>query len=896
MRLLSLDLVSFYRIINNISSDAMNQNAVPAVQSSSPPSSDYPPPLPSQSEVAPNIDSKMSEPSHYESQPPSVSQPDTLPLVPATNGVATTTDPSPTSEASNVASAPHAQSLETEAQPPGTLEDREQVVEEQTREGDHEQTKEATLSENPQDPGHSTSIGNAESMQPQPAISQPTGDSAVGSDDLSPPDSGPQAVPPVEDVKPESSSPDQEMTDAPSAPKIAREREEDDDAGEPSAKRTKTEVEGASDRVESQPSPVVPTTETDPTSVAEATAETTTMPAPATDPSTAAVQPRVQHTSEAASSEEWGPLKETQTKQLKQNLQNLKKGRHAAHFSKPVDPVLLNLPTYFDVIKQPMDLGTMDKKIRENRYTSVADYINDFNLIVDNTMTFNGPNHVVSMAGQSLRAQFYAGLKRIPKAGEIAPPPEPKKRRSSLGPMPQRDSKARESRGPPPAPPTPTATNQAFALSQDGIPLTRRVSAGNDGRPKREIHRPAPRDLPYLSAKPKKKKYQVELRFCEHVLGELKKGRYSHLMAPFIRPVDPVALNIPTYYKTIKKPMDFGTITDKLGNGQYENAKEFDTDVRLVFENCYKFNGPTHPLSGLAKNLEGHYKEEMKQKPNWIAQNAPDSAPQSPEAESASEAEDEEDEEEEEPNQDRDEQIKNIHQQIAELSRKAMALSNNPTAVKKAVKDKKKGSKPAKNSGGKEKRKSLPGPSRPEKKVSKPKPKAPKVLTVKEKEEISERIGELGGSETAKAAELIKAGLRKNGRHDLADKPDEELEFDIDSIPNDVLYQLLMLVRHNDPAQDYRPMSSVNQNKGAGSSGKSKKHKPMSKHEQEAAVRRINSQLSNFEASGGYGATSSCKTHDSLPLAIANDSPAPDPNAAEGSDDDDDSGSESEEE
>jgi len=31
----------------------------------------------------------------------------------------------------------------------------------------------------------------------------------------------------------------------------------------------------------------------------------------------------------------------------------------APHFNQPVDPVALRLPTYFDHIKQPMDLGSI---------------------------------------------------------------------------------------------------------------------------------------------------------------------------------------------------------------------------------------------------------------------------------------------------------------------------------------------------------------------------------------------------------------------------------------------------------------------------------------------------------------------------------------------------------
>jgi hypothetical protein len=40
-------------------------------------------------------------------------------------------------------------------------------------------------------------------------------------------------------------------------------------------------------------------------------------------------------------------------------LENLMDEDSAAPFTKPVDPVALNLPDYFEIVKHPMDLGTV---------------------------------------------------------------------------------------------------------------------------------------------------------------------------------------------------------------------------------------------------------------------------------------------------------------------------------------------------------------------------------------------------------------------------------------------------------------------------------------------------------------------------------------------------------
>lgn len=59
----------------------------------------------------------------------------------------------------------------------------------------------------------------------------------------------------------------------------------------------------------------------------------------------------------------------------------------------------------------------------------------------------------------------------------------------------------------------------------------------------------------------------------------------------FLKPVDPVELNIPDYFTIIKKPMDFSTIKKKLNSGLYTNFRDFDNDMKLVFYNCILYNG-----------------------------------------------------------------------------------------------------------------------------------------------------------------------------------------------------------------------------------------------------------------------------------------------------------------
>lgn len=62
----------------------------------------------------------------------------------------------------------------------------------------------------------------------------------------------------------------------------------------------------------------------------------------------------------------------------------------AVNFHEPVDPVKLRLPTYNFIIKHPMDLSTVKKKLLCNLYNNVNDFIADMDLIFFNCRTFNG--------------------------------------------------------------------------------------------------------------------------------------------------------------------------------------------------------------------------------------------------------------------------------------------------------------------------------------------------------------------------------------------------------------------------------------------------------------------------------------------------------------------------
>ena len=58
-------------------------------------------------------------------------------------------------------------------------------------------------------------------------------------------------------------------------------------------------------------------------------------------------------------------------------------------FRMPVDPHTLGIPDYFDIIKKPMDLSTIKKKLDTGCYADPWEYVDDVWLMFDNAWTYN---------------------------------------------------------------------------------------------------------------------------------------------------------------------------------------------------------------------------------------------------------------------------------------------------------------------------------------------------------------------------------------------------------------------------------------------------------------------------------------------------------------------------
>lgn len=277
-------------------------------------------------------------------------------------------------------------------------------------------------------------------------------------------------------------------------------------------------------------------------------------------------------------------LKE-QLKYCQRILKGLKRHRDASPFLLPVDPVALNIPDYFTIIKHPMDLSTISRKMDLSEYTTPESFMADVAVMLNNCFTYNAVESQVTKMGRSLEKYFNTSMAKMPMslnaaqqqatAEQAAAPTSPLAR-------PRRESQGARAPG---------ATGAVQRRASAG-PTSSTVSSGGS------------------------------MSFCNQALRELQKKQYGHLNWPFMYPVDPVALGIPDYFSIIKHPMDLSTIRKKLESGVYTRAEQFEGDVRLMFANCYTYNQPDTDVHRIGRELEALFDAKWAQKPQPRAKEA----------------------------------------------------------------------------------------------------------------------------------------------------------------------------------------------------------------------------------------------------------------------------------
>lgn len=103
------------------------------------------------------------------------------------------------------------------------------------------------------------------------------------------------------------------------------------------------------------------------------------------------------------------PLTDKDYEGLKRFLRSLQTHKEAWPFLEAVDPE--DAPDYYKVIKEPMDLSTMEERIRSRYYKKLTEFVADMTKIFDNCRYYNSSDSLFCKSADSLEKFFVQKLK-----------------------------------------------------------------------------------------------------------------------------------------------------------------------------------------------------------------------------------------------------------------------------------------------------------------------------------------------------------------------------------------------------------------------------------------------------------------------------------------------------
>ncbi|XP_029138969.1 bromodomain testis-specific protein-like [Protobothrops mucrosquamatus] len=502
-------------------------------------------------------------------------------------------------------------------------------------------------------------------------------------------------------------------------------------------------------------------------------------------------------------------------------------------FHQPVDAEGLKLPDYYNIVKEPMDLTTIQKRLEHQYYTCAAECIDNFKKMFANCYLYNKPGDDIVFMAQELEKVFLQKVAQMPPDEIIVVINKGKKGEGKTNAAEQSDAKQSQTQQtkksrkvkqfqmktatpqlqspePSPVPPFPSVTPTSEAVTK-GVKrkadtTTTTITASSESSPallEPKITKISTREE-FLSERALPDSWQPTeptevtelmepLEYCNEILIELMSNQHAAYAWPFYKPIDTTALDPEEYQNIIKSPMDLGTIKKKLDNCEYKDTQEFAADIRLMFMNYYRYHSPDHEIVSMARKLQDVFEMLFARIPDEPLTGRPllHSTTRSPTSVSSDSSPNISSDEETEKEQAKrleelQEQLKVVHQQL-----QALAKTTGPRLKKKKKKGKSK----------KEKRTS----------IAKIKPATQRSGKIKQMKQLKRRISlNLHSKKIQQQEEL--AGV-KTEDEDTA-KPmsyDEkrQLSLDINKLPGEKLGRVVYIIQSRETSLRHSNLDEI---------------------------------------------------------------------------------------
>uniref|UniRef100_A0A8C9JY30 Bromo domain-containing protein n=1 Tax=Panthera tigris altaica TaxID=74533 RepID=A0A8C9JY30_PANTA len=266
---------------------------------------------------------------------------------------------------------------------------------------------------------------------------------------------------------------------------------------------------------------------------------------------------------------------------------------------------------YHKIIKNPMDMGTIKKRLENSYYWSASECMQDFNTMFTNCYIYNKPTDDIVLMAQALEKIFLQKVAQMPQEEvELLPPaPKGKGRKPAGGTQSAGTQQVAavssvtpaaplQSVPPPPSPTPPLA------------PLRRQT-----GRPRRAPPPPPTSPLVPPEAPPVRDFIVYNVTQCVET-----RARRAYMAAagaripPFLPPRAAASLGGPCrrglagrgvagWGRRPSHPVA-RVLQKKMDSREYPDAQGFAADIRLMFSNCYKYNPPDHEVVAMARKLQ----------------------------------------------------------------------------------------------------------------------------------------------------------------------------------------------------------------------------------------------------------------------------------------------------
>ncbi|KAM9324768.1 bromodomain testis-specific protein [Gastrophryne carolinensis] len=505
-------------------------------------------------------------------------------------------------------------------------------------------------------------------------------------------------------------------------------------------------------------------------------------------------------------------------------------------FQQPVDAAKLNLPDYYQIIKNPMDLCTIKKRLEYNYYTKAMECMQDFNTMFTNCYIYNKPGDDIVLMAHELEKVFMETIANMPREEielsvvgnrsvksklrlssegdsreDIEYIPTPKKKVTSqkfhrnpfpqpiVAMLPQRTtlvplSIVRNIKSAPPSPGTKAkkGIKRKADTTTPAVPVIARVCESSPSVLKEKpsdlplridkVHADtSSRELPDSQQQPEttdSNQSSEQLKHCNSILNELMSKKHASYAWPLYKPTDSLSVCFPGSGDFVD--MDLTTIRDKMENGQYKDTREFASDIRLMFANCYNCNSSDSEVVNMARKLQDVFETLFAKIPDEPVEssttsqttvNTSTSVSSSTSSSSSSDSEDE-----------RAQQLALLQEQLKMVQERLKALTKGPIPKKKANKEKSNKLKLKL----KEKKKRL-------KKKGGQKPKKKKMKLKESKKKSS-----LSGSKKKKKKLVLSDD--EDGAKPMSYDEKRQLSLDINKLPGEKLSRIVHIIQAREPS------------------------------------------------------------------------------------------------